>query len=110
MLALQRKTLATCDHHVEVRTVSKKCGDVGCPGNHMLKVVEEKQEVAVADSLGGRAAAERSPDRRHHVISFGECRQRHPPHAMLVVFGHCGCDLERETCLATPAGAGHGDQ
>ena len=53
MLTLQRKTLATCDQNVHVTAVRKKCGERWPCRDDMLKVVEEKRDVAIAYSLGG---------------------------------------------------------
>ena len=89
----------------------QECRELGCSLDHLLEVVEQEQELALADVLGEAVLrAEGLRDRLGDERRVAQRGEPDPEDACLVRGDEGGGGLEREPRLPRAAWAGKGDE
>ena len=110
-LALHAQELAARDEESEVGAALKEGGELGGGLDHLLQVVEEEQQLALADVLGEAVlCAEGLGDRLRDERGVAQGGEPDPEDACLVLRDECGSRLEREPGLARAPRPGQGDE
>ena len=105
-LALDAQELAARDEQREVGAGLDERGELGRRLDHLLEVVEQEQQLALADVLGEAVlGAERLRDRLGDERRVAERGEPDPEDARLVLGHELGGGLEREPRLARAARA-----
>lgn len=110
---------ACSDQAGKVRTATEQLGNDRACADHLLEVVEDEEDVALADlvrhEVDGRAGRvvhqpQRPGDRRRDQIRVADRLQGDEPHPVRMALRGRRRDLEREPGLAGPAGSGERQQ
>jgi hypothetical protein len=110
-LAAHAKELPRRHEHLQMRTRLDESRNVARGLDDMLEVVQQQQQLLVADD--GRellARAERLSDRRQDELRVADRRQQDPVDTVREVADDVGRSLDREACLARPARPGESEQ
>src|SRR5581483_7444162 len=98
----------------QVRTRAEQPAESGRGGDELLEVVEQDQDVPVADGRGDVVGAERGADLLRYELGLPDRGERYEEDPVAVLVGapveHPPRQLEREPRLALPARADDGDQ
>ena len=96
---------------MEVRACLEQSGELACGVDHLLEVVEEQEQLPLADVLREPVLrAQQLTDRLGHERWVAQPRQTDPEDAGLEVADELSPGLQREPRLPRAAGAAEGDQ
>ena len=86
---------------------AQKGGHVWGSRDHLLEVVERKEDPALADMLREVSlSTEPACDGRHDELRVADPDERHPQDSVLELADQFRREIERETSLARPSGSG----
>ena len=112
MLSAQMQRLATRHQQLQAGAVLQQARHRRRSRRHLLEVVEDQQQVLVAqplaqlveERLGGcRVQADRARDRSEHRLAVAGRRDVDEEHAVLEAVGRIGRGAERQPCLSDAA-------
>jgi hypothetical protein len=99
--------LAARDEQPQVRRGLDERGELRSSGDQVFDVVEQQQELALADVLGDAVlGTEGLRDRVEHERRIAQRGEPDPEHAIPMLGHELRCGLDREPRLAATAGAG----
>ena len=102
--AAHTQQLAAGHEQMEVRADLDERGEVGCDFDDLLQVVEQEQQLPLADVVGEAVfRAEGLPDRFEDKCRVTQHRKADPEHAGLELSDQLRSRLDREPRLARPA-------
>ena len=110
-LASDPQQLAARDQQSQIRAGFDQRGQLGSRLDHLLKVVEQEQERALADVLGKSVfRPQRLRDRLLNQLRITKRRQSDPEDAVLELGNEFCRGLDRQPRLARPPRAGQGHE
>ena len=110
-LPLHAQELARGDEQREVRAGAEQRGELRRCVDHLLEVVDDEQQLPLADVLGEAVPrAERARDRLRDERGVAERGEADPEDARLEGRDERGGGLDRDPRLPRPAGAGQRDE
>ena len=106
-LAPHAQQLAAGREHGEVGAGGEERRELAGGGDHVLEVVEQHEQLALADVVGEPVLrAERPGDRLRHQAGIAQRGELDPEDPRVVVGNERAGGLDRQTCLAGAARAG----